>query len=179
MGEGERGVDDRSLRHGSQWSIAISNIFPPACNHADATSVDRISSYCRSRTGFLGSPDFHISPRSRSCCSPPLRPFSPVVLHRYIRLSPFRQLQQLREIMEKPRGETEITDVLAACGVEIDGNSRRWRTEVAGTKRERCRERGERQIVREKERDTRFSRSDSTRLRSRFTVSSCKFYDVG
>lgn len=43
-----------------------------ACNRVDATSVDRISSFCRSRTGFLDSPDFHISPRSQSCCSPPL-----------------------------------------------------------------------------------------------------------
>lgn len=47
--------------------------------------------------------------------------FSAAVLYRYIHLSRFRQLQQLREIMEKPRGETEITDVLPACGVEIDG----------------------------------------------------------
>jgi len=46
--------------------------------------------------------------------------------------------------MEKPRGETEITDVLLAWGAEIDGESHRRQTEVARMKRERCREREER-----------------------------------
>lgn len=44
--------------------------------------------------------------------------------------------------MEKPRGETEITDVLPACGVKIDGKS--VADEGDGTERERYRERGER-----------------------------------
>lgn len=59
------------MAHNGRLPFPISS---PACNRADATSVDRISSFCRSRTGFLRSPDFHISPRSQSCCSPPLRP---------------------------------------------------------------------------------------------------------
>lgn len=60
------------MAHNGRLPFPISS---PACNRADATSVDRISPFCRSRTGFLGSPDFHISPRSQSYCSPPLCPF--------------------------------------------------------------------------------------------------------
>lgn len=116
-----------------------------ACNRADATGVDRISSFCR--TGFLGSPDFHISRRSQSCFTTS-RFFSapvPMYLSLSLSLSSF-QLQQLWEIMEKPRGETEITDVLPACRGEIDGKSRDGGGDGGGrvSKRERCRERGER-----------------------------------
>lgn len=57
------------MAHNGRLPFPISS---PACNRVDATSVDRISSFCRSRAGFLGSPDFHISPRSQSCCSLPL-----------------------------------------------------------------------------------------------------------
>jgi len=39
---------------------------------------------------------------------------------RYIRLYRFRQLQQLREIMEKPCSGAEITDVLPACEAKIE-----------------------------------------------------------
>lgn len=34
----------------------------------DATHINRISSFYRSRAGFLGSPDFHISPYSQPRC---------------------------------------------------------------------------------------------------------------
>lgn len=107
----------------------ISSPSPSVCNRADATHINRISSFYRSRAGFLGSPDFHISPYGQSCCSSSPSHHRPTPA--YICLYLFRQLQQLREITGKPCGETEITDVSPACGVEIYGGvavgSRRMR----------------------------------------------------
>lgn len=94
-------------------------------------SMQRTSiEFHRPRVGFLGSPDFHISPYSQPLLF--VVSFSPPsYIPTYICLYLFRQLQQLREITGKPCGETEITDVSPACGAEIYGGvavgSRRMR----------------------------------------------------
>jgi len=83
---------------------------PPACNRADATSVDRISSFCRPVFSVpLISIFLHVVRLA-------VRRLCPFPLPSCICLSHFQQLQQLQKIMEKPRGETEITDVLLAWG---------------------------------------------------------------
>lgn len=131
------------MAHNGRLPFPISS---PACNRADATSVDRISSFCRSRTGFLRSPDFHISPRSQSCCSPPLRPLPlPCSTGPSVSLSLPAATTVTGDYGEKPRGETEITDVLPACGVEIDrgvasladgGGGRDEERKMSGTREE-------------------------------------------
>lgn len=68
-----------------------------------------------------------LSRHSLHSSAPVLACFVPRVLGVYTCLYRFRQLQRLREIMEKPCGETKITNVLPACGAEIDGVSRRQR----------------------------------------------------
>lgn len=62
-----------------------------------------------------------LSRHSLHSSAPFLACFVPRVLGVYTCLYRFRQLQRLREIMEKPCGETKITNVLPACGAEIDG----------------------------------------------------------
>lgn len=52
---GKRNDGGRFLRHGLQWPIAIPNIFSPlssVCSRVDATHINRISSFYRSRAGF-------------------------------------------------------------------------------------------------------------------------------
>lgn len=132
----------------SSWSTMADCHFqylPSRVTRADATSVDRISSCCRSRVGFLSvSPSmisifllgfslFTVSLSLALCLY--CHRFVPL----YICLYRFRQqLQQLREIMEKPMRQ-DGDNVLPACGAEIDrrkSRSESWRAGwVAETKR--------------------------------------------
>lgn len=156
--------------HNGRLPFPISS---PACNRAAATSVDRISSFPRSGS----PPDFHISPRSRS-----VHHLRVLFLYPSLSLSRFRRLQQLRGITEKPR-ETKITDAPPACG----GRDRRKIASSVGRMMSGTATRGEGgeidregedvgYVVRRLERERTVPRG---LIRSRFTVSSCKFYDGG